>query len=307
MRKGGLWFRDQLDRGRGPTAVLNLLLAFSQARTSPVRVVGRTAGGHVHATGVAVFADCTASGFEPMNALAHTASPPDLCRMAKPSRVDGGGTRICPKCLRSNPSASGISMGTGAVQLTEGQTITLTGTIGGHTTLRTKAGKPFVKAPLETDGGETTTCLWWDSERAPDEGSRVTVEGQVRRYAGSTEVHVRDTRPLEDSKPRSREQRLLHYYIRLYEALLEAGVVTEPEKEVAGYRIDLAIESDSLKLAVECNGARDHKDKRKDGVRERKFRDAGWAVLNLDGRRIQRDLDGCVREVELAMKPETTS
>lgn len=84
---------------------------------------------------------------------------------------------------------------------------------------------------------------------------------------------------------------------RLYEALAQQGTRPQPGLEVGGYRLDLAIQLDDLKLDVECDGAAFHQDRRQDAIRDTQLRDAGWEVIRLSGRQINNDLEQCVRAV----------
>lgn len=85
---------------------------------------------------------------------------------------------------------------------------------------------------------------------------------------------------------------------RLYEALRVAGIDVEVGVEVEGYRLDLAVRKGPHRLDVECDGAAFHRDQRAHAIRDERLRRAGWEVLRLSGREIQRDLVGCVRRVQ---------
>ena len=83
----------------------------------------------------------------------------------------------------------------------------------------------------------------------------------------------------------------------LYEALKDRGLEPEPQKRVAGYYLDLAIEANGVKLDVECDGARFHQDRLRDEIRKRDLEVAGWSVWAVPASRIREDLAGCVGEV----------
>jgi very-short-patch-repair endonuclease len=84
---------------------------------------------------------------------------------------------------------------------------------------------------------------------------------------------------------------------RMYEALLEHGIGTEPGVEVNGYRLDLALRSERLQLDIECDGAAYHSDRRKDAIRDVHLREAGWEVVRFSGREINSDIERCVADV----------
>ncbi len=102
--------------------------------------------------------------------------------------------------------------------LEEGAFVTLSGKVGSRLTRRRKTGELFVKADLTTDDGNSIPCVWWEARRAPREGARVLVRGDVRRYGEAIEVHVRETRPIGEEAPKSFEHRLLRYFVACVEA-----------------------------------------------------------------------------------------
>ena len=84
----------------------------------------------------------------------------------------------------------------------------------------------------------------------------------------------------------------------LHDALVAAGIPARPGVEVAGHRLDLAVEVGDLRLDVECDGAAYHRDRRADATRDERVRAAGWEVLRFPGRRIHADPAGCAAEVQ---------
>lgn len=83
----------------------------------------------------------------------------------------------------------------------------------------------------------------------------------------------------------------------LHEALLDRGIAAETGVVVAGHRLDLAISQGPNRLDIECDGAAFHIDRAADSVRDRDIEAAGWRVLRFSGRRLSRDLTGCVDNV----------
>lgn len=88
---------------------------------------------------------------------------------------------------------------------------------------------------------------------------------------------------------------------RLFDALVQQGIPTEPAVETHGYRIDLAVVNEGMKLDIECDGAASHQERRIDAIRDAQLRDAGWTVLRFSGRQINGDVEACVRVVLEAM------
>jgi very-short-patch-repair endonuclease len=84
---------------------------------------------------------------------------------------------------------------------------------------------------------------------------------------------------------------------RVAEALHAQGITARPGIEVAGYRLDLAVEYGTVHLDIECDGAAFHIDRDRDLARDRVITAAGWTVIRFSGRRIARDLSGCVAEI----------
>ncbi len=102
--------------------------------------------------------------------------------------------------------------------LRRGEYVSLAGTVRSPRSGRTERGSVYVRAWLELPDGSRVRCIWWDGRLAPDEGSAVVVEGEVRSYAGELEVHVRATRVEQASGPEAPEHRILRYYIACIEA-----------------------------------------------------------------------------------------
>ena len=63
------------------------------------------------------------------------------------------------------------------------------------------------------------------------------------------------------------------------------------------YRLDLAVESGSVRIDVERDGPPFHVDWDRDAVGDRAIRDAGREVLRFSGREISRDPALCARKV----------
>ena len=83
----------------------------------------------------------------------------------------------------------------------------------------------------------------------------------------------------------------------LFEALLERGVAARAGVIVGRHRLDLAVEQNGIHLDVECDGAAFHLDREKDAVRDREIEAEGWEVVRFSGRRLSRDMAGCVETI----------
>ncbi|WP_419841037.1 AAA domain-containing protein [Candidatus Poriferisodalis sp.] len=92
--------------------------------------------------------------------------------------------------------------------------------------------------------------------------------------------------------------------LQLHEALLEQGVAAETGVTVAGYRLDLAVRQDGLRIDIECDGAAFHQDGARDRLRDEAIETEGWQVLRFSGRRLSTDLDGCVDSIMAAVNSD---
>lgn len=126
------------------------------------------------------------------------------------------------------PEAGGMSRTIPPPGLEPGSSIVLAGRVGPWESRRKKSGEVFVKAYLSTEDGSRVRCVWWEARRAPRQGARVRVRGEVRAYGGEIEIHVRDTVPLGEDAPTTFEHRLLCYYVACVEAEQMRQVEFEP-------------------------------------------------------------------------------
>lgn len=85
---------------------------------------------------------------------------------------------------------------------------------------------------------------------------------------------------------------------RLFEALIAAGIRVQTGVEAEGYQLDLAVVESDCRLDIECDGAAFHRGLRVDALRDEQLQRAGWRIVRLSGREIQRDLEGCVRRIK---------
>jgi very-short-patch-repair endonuclease len=90
--------------------------------------------------------------------------------------------------------------------------------------------------------------------------------------------------------------------LELFEALLQTGVHAEAGKRVAGFRLDLAVEEEGIKLNIECDGAAFHQDASRDAARDASLAMQGWEVLRFSGREISRSVDICVERIHEKIK-----
>lgn len=81
--------------------------------------------------------------------------------------------------------------------------------------------------------------------------------------------------------------------------LAEAGLRVVPQFEMAGYRIDLMVEGDQSRLAVECDGDRWHGADRyeADLDRQRKLERLGWTFARVRGSAFYTNLDAAMSHV----------
>ena len=92
--------------------------------------------------------------------------------------------------------------------------------------------------------------------------------------------------------------------------LIDRGYQVIPEYPVIGYRIDLVVQGENARLAVECDGDQYHTLEKweEDQVRERQLRRAGWEFWRVSGssfyRYKERALDSLWGKLEeLGIKP----
>jgi very-short-patch-repair endonuclease len=94
----------------------------------------------------------------------------------------------------------------------------------------------------------------------------------------------------------------------LHRALSKLGLHPIAQYPVDQYRVDLAIVSDTHRLAIEIDGAKYHTTDggfrlHEDLLRDARLRDLGWQVLRFWSEQVRRDLDGCTDTVKQALAP----
>lgn len=81
-----------------------------------------------------------------------------------------------------------------AMQLNDGQTIDVTGTVGNRQVIKFGEGQTFAKAMLLPGGSDfPLKVVWWDSGRAPPDGARVRIKSRVKEFNGAPEIHAQET------------------------------------------------------------------------------------------------------------------
>ena len=81
------------------------------------------------------------------------------------------------------------------MQLTDGGSIDVAGTIGGRQVIEYGEGQAMAKAALLPDGSDAVLkVVWWEPGRAPPDGARVRIKGRVKAFNGSLEIHAEETR-----------------------------------------------------------------------------------------------------------------
>lgn len=90
--------------------------------------------------------------------------------------------------------------------------------------------------------------------------------------------------------------------VAMHNALIEACISFETQYKVLRYYIDFAV-VDS-KVAIEADGEYWHKGERKerDIVRDEKLRAEGWIVIRFPGKRIVKDIGGCLAEIKATLE-----
>ena len=90
---------------------------------------------------------------------------------------------------------------------------------------------------------------------------------------------------------------------RLYYALEDAGIATQPQYRLAGRRLDLAYVSDRVKIDIEVDGVKYHASptggrKLDDYFRDMQVTNRGWKVIRFWVQALKEDMPGCVKKVE---------
>jgi very-short-patch-repair endonuclease len=93
---------------------------------------------------------------------------------------------------------------------------------------------------------------------------------------------------------------------RLYRALAAAGISAMPQYPIAGRRLDLAVIKGTVKLDIEVDGDRYHRDasglrRVADLWRDRQLTGLGWQVLRFWVYELREDMDGCVGRIRAAL------
>lgn len=88
---------------------------------------------------------------------------------------------------------------------------------------------------------------------------------------------------------------------RLGVALGNRGIRCVPQHPTEGYRLDFAVVSEGVRIAIECDGHDFHERTKEqaahDRRRDRALTAAGWIVMRFTGSEIHADADSCAREV----------
>ena len=98
---------------------------------------------------------------------------------------------------------------------------------------------------------------------------------------------------------------------KLYNALKQRGIESVPQFPVAGRRLDLAVISNGIKLDVEVDGDRWHRDpsgrrKSSDLWRDHQLRSLGWCVKRYWVYQLREKMDGCVDDIIAAAGGRTS-
>jgi very-short-patch-repair endonuclease len=87
--------------------------------------------------------------------------------------------------------------------------------------------------------------------------------------------------------------------VDVYLAITARGYRVRPNYDIAGYRIDLVVEGDRRRLAVECDGDEwDGPDAfDRDFARQKQLERCGWTFVRIRGSRFYLDRDGALEEL----------
>ncbi len=122
--------------------------------------------------------------------------------------------------------------------LRSGSKVSLTGTVTSRETRRKRDGATYVRARLVREGASDVPVIWWNETDAVLEGERVVVEGSLKEYNGSLELHARQTRVLRDPTQSASKvhphHRVIEYLIQCVEAEAALGAMFDLQsREIA--------------------------------------------------------------------------
>ena len=115
------------------------------------------------------------------------------------------------------------------MNLVHGSEISIVGIVKNRDVVRPRSGgQPFVKATVTLDEGDEVPVIWWDEGRAPANGARVKVEGRVRDYNGSSELHASNWAIERTGPPSDPVAQVIGFYIGCVEAEAAGSVRVRP-------------------------------------------------------------------------------
>ncbi len=116
---------------------------------------------------------------------------------------------------------------------------------------------------------------------------------------------------LEESLKNKKEKCESVFEEDVFEWLTKRGYKVTPQVRVGNFRIDMVVEGEKNKLAVECDGDRWHPPSKwwEDKMRQRQLERAGWIFWRVSGTNFYRDKDGSMKSIldkleELRIYPE---
>jgi superfamily I DNA and/or RNA helicase len=89
----------------------------------------------------------------------------------------------------------------------------------------------------------------------------------------------------------------------LYEELLLHGIESNPQYDMGGFRLDLAIINEKVKIDIECDGTIYHEGydgnlRKRDLMRDIKLKKAGWIVVRFWADEIKNNTGACVEKIK---------
>ena len=164
---------------------------------------------------------------------------------------------------------------------------------GGKLTLRDAGPKDLYKKRYNVAVSRARNQLWVIHSLDPDSHLK---SGDLRRRLIK---HARDPHALLRAMEEQGRQTESEFEKLVLERLLSAGYRVRPQWPVGAYRIDLVVDGDGRRLAVECDGERWHTSEQLQSDLERQavLQRLGWVFARIRGSLFFRDPDRAMEPV----------
>lgn len=154
----------------------------------------------------------------------------------------------------------------------------------GPLTMRQDGADGMWKKRFNVAASRARDQLWVVHSVDPDTQLKA---GDIRRRLIE---HARDPSALMTRLSSGLDRTESHFEAEVLKLIVAKGYVVTPQWEVGAYRIDMVVEGDGKRLAIECDGDRWHYDKaEEDLARQALLERLGWRFVRLRGSTFYRD------------------